>query len=91
MLRPGRAQVVEEYPAAVLIGVEVDGIAADGALCVGIDVTAADGTRRTGRQEMQRIAFPQVLEQLRSVCAGSAAVVDAPATPTVRIVVESRQ
>jgi hypothetical protein len=46
VFRPWRAQVVEEHPAAVLVGVEVDGIATDGTLGVGIDVAPGNCARR---------------------------------------------
>lgn len=68
VFRPRWAEVVEEHPAAVRIGVEEDGVSADGTLGVGDHVAAADGARQVGLQEMQRIAFPQAVDiRARSV------------------------
>lgn len=49
---PRWAEVVEEHPAAVRVGVEEDGVSADGTLGVGDHVAAADGARQTGLQEL---------------------------------------
>jgi hypothetical protein len=89
VLWPGWTQVVEEHPAAVLVGVKKDRGAALRTTRIRIDETAADGARQVALEKADGIALMHVFKKLRPIGPGPAALIDAPPAPAIRIVVEA--